>query len=471
MRIVPIDSVYSRITEATQEEILFSRAYLMFSDNTAKWSGAPPKQSLLQMNGTFPSGVLPMLERALPEHGFDAPDVTRTPAPLTHNPNADLTWLRDYQKEALDAMVAKERGILHMPTGSGKSELVVAATRVWEGKWLFIVHRSNLVYQTASRYALRSPGLTAGCIADGEWNVPADASLIASTFQTLMRGVKTGNRKILAILRGAQGIIVDECHVAAANMCRAVLAETIRAHYRFGLSGTPLARGDKKSLLAISMLGSIIYRVKPERLIEAGVMSKPAIRMVQCVQDLMADSWPNVYRAGVVRSAARNALLIEATVQTEKPAFVFVKDVSHGRSLVKGLERAGLHVRFVWGKVPVEMRDTACRDLAAGRLDVLVCSVVFQEGVDVPDLRSVVIASGGHSVIAALQRIGRGARVAAGKNAFEVWDVADVGNRMLERHSAARMAAYRSEGFDVGEVARVADVKKVPPNSPALPGM
>ena len=99
---------------------------------------------------------------------------------------------------------------------------------------------------------------------------------------------------------------------------------------------------------------------------------------------------------------------------------------------------------------------------AAGRYDVLICSVIFQEGEDVPDLRSVVIGSAGKSVIATLQRIGRGMRRASGKDEFEVFDVADLGCgcmsgpashrhpgcKWLDKHTRDRIKAYTTEGHE-----------------------
>jgi superfamily II DNA or RNA helicase len=59
------------------------------------------------------------------------------------------------------------------------------------------------------------------------------------------------------------------------------------------------------------------------------------------------------------------------------------------------------------------------------------------------------MASAGKSVIASLQKIGRGMRVSEGKTTFEVWDFLDEDGSVLERHSARRAATYQSEGYHV----------------------
>ena len=97
------------------------------------------------------------------------------------------------------------------------------------------------------------------------------------------------------------------------------------------------------------------------------------------------------------------------------------------------------------------LRQAVARRLRRGDTQVVIASVIWQEGIDLPEVRSVVNAAGGRSVIAALQRLGRGMRVAAGKNEVELWDFRDSGHRWLSRHTKERLAAYLSEGFEVND--------------------
>lgn len=116
---------------------------------------------------------------------------------------------------------------------------------------------------------------------------------------------------------------------------------------------------------------------------------------------------------------------------------------------MRAFARVGLRAGYVHGAHTTEQREAAIEQLVAGRLEVLVCSVIFQEGVDVPALRSVVIAAGGQSTIAAIQRVGRGLRKSEGKTSCVVWEVLDRGQRWLEAHARARRLAYQAEGYEV----------------------
>ena len=70
----------------------------------------------------------------------------------------------------------------------------------------------------------------------------------------------------------------------------------------------------------------------------------------------------------------------------------------------------------------------------------------------IPDLRTVVVASGGASVIAALLRIGRGMRMSDNKSSCVVVDVYDKGEYFLENQSKKRKKAYENAGHDVSVI-------------------
>lgn len=458
-----IGSLHTKLARATAEERKWLIEYLSFKDASAHFRRAANDKICLfnRVSESFPSGLVRLVENAAPEEGFTVERVDGREPPCTRDPLADLAWLRDYQRASVDAVCTHGRGILWIPTGGGKTEIFVGLTRALPCRWLFIVHRATLMANAADRFELRSPGLRAGRIGDSRIDIPDDAQVVCATFQTIKSGVERGDPAIMRLLAGAQGLAVDEAHVLpASSFYRIVMS--CPAYYRIGFSGTPLARGDRRSTFAIAALGPVIHRIRTEVLVDAGVLARARIRLVRCRQKSDAATWQGAYGEAVVRGAVRNAILTEACKRAQKPCLAFVKEIAHGRGLVKRLERAGLRVGFVHGKHSLEQRQRAKRDLSAGRFDVLVCSVVFQEGEDMPDLRSVVVGSAGKSVIASLQRIGRGMRTAAGKDGFEVFDVADLGClcmsgakarqhsgcKWLDKHTRERLKAYTSEGHN-----------------------
>lgn len=253
----------------------------------------------------------------------------------------------------------------------------------------------------------------------------------------------------------AEGRVVHNCHTAPADSFYRVIMQMKNAYYRVGLSGTPLARGDEKSLYAIAAIGKVVHRVRTQLLIERGVLAKPTVRMITVTTPSIRPTWQGVEGECIVRNTRRNLALASIAKRATKPAFLFVSQIAHGKNLAKILINAGISAEFVWGNHSVEYRKSLIRRMVQGHFEVLVCSSVFNEGIDVPELRATINGGGGKSVIATYQRLGRGMRVerktdgtvAEGGDQFEVWDILDKGNKWTERHAQARQSAYAAEGY------------------------
>ena len=520
-----LGNLYTQVTAAPAVETIWLSDYLAFDDKEAFFKGKVGEKLQLYnpVTGTFPSGLVGMVMRDARAAGIQVNVIDRRVnpcTPVTGQARDDaLDWLRDsYQREPVDIVTAKSRGILWLPTGSGKTEIMCGIIRVHPGKWIAIVHNKKLMHDIARRYELREAqkffglkpsgdnvadlelvktamfraGLSempvkAGRVGDGKWD---EQEFTVCTFQTLAKALRKKRGKIQnpaayakakALLNRAIGVLVDECHTLPAASFWGVLMAAENAYYRIGVSGTPLARGDKRSVFAVAALGPVQYRIKPGVLVDEGVLAKARIRMVPCEQFLndpicqrchgTGDSgmgpsscslcegkgtrtprWQQVEKALIIKSKVRNALFVKYVAQhADFPNLSFVNSIEHGKILQEMFGLYGLRSSFVWGKHGTEQRDEALRKLVDGELDVLVASKVFQEGIDAPPIRSIGIASGGKSSIAALQKIGRGMRVTDDKDAFDVFDMYDSGHKWLVRHRNGRIKAFTSEGYEVIE--------------------
>ena len=444
-----LGNVQCKVVEATDRERRWLFEYLSFADDegnpVAHLRGAP--KMFNDLAGTFATGFLPLVRAAAREAGHKVEMAEdgrrRAPDPV----DADLSWLREDQAEAVRVGLRARRGIFWWPTASGKTEIAVGLARRVPGRWLHLVPQVSLINQTAERFELRT-GEPAGRIGDSEWR---EERFTVAMFQTLARKLKDGDARALALLAGAEGLGVDECHTMPANSFWRVVMRC-GAYYRFGYSGTPLDRTDQRSVLAIGALGPIIHRAHAEGLIRQGTIARPVIRLVEVAHEVEpGQTWAEVYEQCVISSAHRNALVLQVAMRAARPCLLFVRSIAHGRALEVLLGRR-MQVAFVWGNASTDQREEAVKHLVRGEVDVLITSAVFEAGVDIPSVRSVVVASGGKSTIAALQRVGRGLRVTADKTEVEVWDFADEGHRWLQRHTAARKRAYRREGYAVSLV-------------------
>ncbi len=235
---------------------------------------------------------------------------------------------------------------------------------------------------------------------------------------------------------------------------------TPNAYWKIGLSGTPLSRTDSKNLLVVAATGPVIYKIEAEKLIDAGWMSRPKIVMVEVFQDSDLPTYQGVYGALITRSSARNKVIGDLAERADKPCLVFVKEISHGARVAKEISCRGIRCEFLSGTNASEQRLAANKRLVRGDIDVLVASAIYNQGVDIPDLRSLVVAGAGKSSIVTLQRLGRGLRVADGKDTVQVFDIYDVGTHVagkapvLEKHAKTRASDY-SNDYEVKRVTSV----------------
>jgi superfamily II DNA or RNA helicase len=443
---IALENTWARVTNTTDADIRWLDGILCYES----WSnnGIQTYRLYDNFNKRFPAGLIAQVMKRAVQDKFEGIKLTDSRiAPCAPDMTANLSWLRDYQLEAVDTLVKRTRGILHLPTAAGKGEIAVGLTQRLPCRWLMLAHREMLTENIADRYNKRT-GAKSGRIAGGVWEI-GDGALVCATFQALAAGIKKGNQSTLDLILGAQGIIVDECHTAPADSYRRIIGMARNAYWRVGLSGTPLSRTDHRSMFAIGSIGRIIYRVRTERLIADGLISKPTIVMRACEQSSDQQEWSQVHRELIVNSKVRNQIVVDMVKEAPKSCIVFVTSLRHGRALAKSIQAAGIKSEFVDGKSSLDTRKQAVKRLDNGSVEALVATTIFNEGIDIPDLRAVVIAAGGASAIQTLQRIGRGMRRTADKDEVHVYDIADKGHPWTERHAQARARAYRSEGHEI----------------------
>lgn len=471
---IELFNLQAKVTKATDEERAWLDDYLSFPDEDArfrqrrvpKWKRGDGKIHMLSgPTQTFPAGFVGQVVAQAKKDGHPAQVLDRRKRPERFDPSALVDWLRDYQAEALQITRTTERGVFHHPTGAGKTELMVAIAEAHpQSKWLILTHRKDLISNTIDRFSRRT-GEEVGSIGEGTFN---PARVTVAMFQSLYAQLRQKKKRTIDFLAGIDGVMIDEVHVVPAATYWRVLMALPNAYFRYGFSGTPFSRSDKKSIFTWGAVGPVIHKIEAETLITAGVLAKPQIKMVRVRHPMRATkSWSEAYSELFVHSKARNAAAVAAALKAPKPCLVFVNHVEHGKILERELRARGAKIEFVWGTHHTAVRKAAIERLVMGETDILLCNVIFQEGIDIPELQSVVVAQGGKSIIATLQRVGRGMRKRARsgeitKETFTVYDFKDVGCgctgrdkhktcEWVEKHTRHRLAAYTSVKYSVVE--------------------
>ncbi len=472
--IISIGNSFTHITQLDENEQAWLWGFLSFEDTSAEMrrrSGYKVHDDRIRLfsrkNSRFPTGLLPIVRAGAERAGIELTEVdARGPAPPIND--VDLTkppWrmtgkyafqagaIRDWLAGGPDEMShpLPGRGIIWSPTASGKGSLAVAVAHMLPGHTLFAVHRGHLAEDIQDRWntmAVPQGEPPAGIIGEGRWE-PGER-FTCTTLQTLF--ARRNSPEFKELTKRTTGLIYDEFQTAAAKTFNTVMAYLHQARWRLGISGTPLDRSDERSMVAVGAIGPVVCRVKYADLQKSGVLALATVHIVPITQGQSSGAtWHERYDRQIVNSTHRNGAVLAAAKYAydngETPGMVFVTSLRHGSLLTKKLNALGITSRFISGSAKLHTRKAACEQLANGRLDFIVATRVFSEGVNIPSLRTVISAQAGKSVVTTLQQIGRGMRVTATKKTMTLWDFGDKGDHKFNEHAKARIAAYQREGY------------------------
>lgn len=411
------------------------------------WDG---KVCLLKRD-IFPTGLLDLVEGVLIEEGVSYSIQDYRSAPEVEVPTIlDVpVELREYQEQIVRDVIEAKRGIIWVGTGGGKTEIAASVIKTLGLSTLFMVHRSNLLKQTKTRFE-KFFGKKIGAIGSGSWDIQDVTVGMVQTLYARLRNPKT-KKQAFDYLKSVDVLVIDECHLASATTWVEV-SKHCMAGYRYGLSGTPSTDG--KGLWLAGITGPIIATKLTKDLVEEGHLAKPIIYMVSHPFKTIKKKtpWKEVYEKGIVEDNDRNRLIAKVASSNAKegPTLVLFFRKDHGLAIAEQLKSLGFHkYHLLDGDDSIDARMDAIADLNSGKVDLLVTSTIFDEGMDIPELRTVVLAGGGKSWEKTLQRIGRGLRKSATKDTAKIYDFVDTSHRYLAEHTLTRMRYYRNEEFEI----------------------
>lgn len=386
----------------------------------------------------FPTGMVRRVYLAITPRPEVQDDRVRPP--WSWEPDR-ATWLHDFQRGAFLQAISRTRCVLRSPTGSGKGEIIAAiCAAAPEAKILVLTPKTSLCADLSARIVARSGRYPF------ELGAPDDAPSV--TVQTYDR-FRSAWKADAASARGFDLLLADEAHKIGARMNYAAATALEDAYYRIGLSATPLDRSDTRNRYVVAALGEPFTVAAWSDLSDAGRISDFQIRWgapptISGVGLASEHDFARAYAQAIIQNDGRNALVIEDLRRCLKPAIVFADRVEHVLALESMARASGIRARAITGDTPEDERLSAIANLRAGKLEALVASKVFAEGVDVPTIRSVINAGGLKAPIRIVQQVGRGARVAKGKDQFYVYDYFDRFPEWAARHAQARLSTLEA---------------------------
>ena len=382
--------------------------------------------------------------------------------PATH---PERRALRPYQKAVVEDLTARihkgeRRGHFVMATGLGKT--VVAAELMRRlidcglRNALVLCHSQDLALQLERAFwpHLKSSERTSVFFEGAPPKRPGGVTF--GLYQTLLGYLPSVQPDQYGL------VVIDEAHHALASGFLACI-DHLKPKYLLGMTATPW-RGDGDSIDRI--FGSPVARVSLVDGMAMGFLTQVDYR-------ILCDNiqWKEIPRLSKRRLSIRDlnktlfvpqrdeaaiGKIIKAMAEIESPKLiVFSPSIRHAAHFSELLNASGVPSRNISGTDRIS-RQKHLMDFAAGRLRALVAVDLLNEGVDVPDVNILAFLRATHSRRIFVQQLGRGLRLACGKNKLVVLDfVSDIRRiaeivRMDREAKAGKIApeaVYLKDGF------------------------
>lgn len=313
----------------------------------------------------------------------------------------DTRQLRPYQIEAINAVRDRwrewNREILVMATGTGKTYTAkkIIEDRLRVGSVLFIAHRDELIEQARSTFG------DAGKIKGPETDI---RPITVGSVQTLVRRPRYD---------GFFTLVVDEAHHAVSDSYQKVLAQYPDAKV-LGLTATP----DRKGLGDV--FEGIAYEYGLRDAVRDGYLSPIVARTVPIDIDLtqVKTRVGDFEVTGLVEALEPYLPEIAKSMVEhcrDRKTIVFLPLVRMAQEFAEMLRAYGFDAREVDGQSH-DRRETLEWFSDAGKGSVICNAMLLTEGYDCPDTDCVVVLRPTKVRSLYTQMVGRGTRLAPGKD-------------------------------------------------------
>ena len=354
-----------------------------------------------------------------------------------------------YQQMILDQLRAERevrgyyRNLLVAATGTGKTVIAALDYRGWQkahpresNRLLFIAHREEILKQSIHTFR--------GVLKDPNFGELWVGAYKAENPDNLFISVQTMNSQRLWERLPADYydyIVIDETHHAAADSYAEAI-DTFRPKVLLGLTATP-ERMDGKSILRF-----FDYRIAAEIRLPEAINRKLLCPFqyfgVSDTIDLNDLRWT---RGGYDRTQLNNIYTLSGTVAQQRADHVlqslnryaadmeevkalgFCVSVEHAHFMADWFNEQGVPSIALDSHTNDDLRHEARKKLVSGEVRIIFVVDLYNEGVDIPEVNTVLFLRPTESLTIFLQQLGRGLRLSEGKDCLTVLDFIGAANR------------------------------------------
>ena len=360
--------------------------------------------------------------------------------------------LYDYQEKAVEEVYWKHYGILQSAAGSGKTQMGIALIAKLGRRALWLTHTKDLLLQSKERARQYMGEALLGTITEGKVNI--GKGITFATVQTMCNLDLTQYRHMWDV------IIVDECHRVAGTPTAvsqfSKVLNSLAARHKYGLSAT-VHRSDGLIQATFALLGDVVYTVPTEavadKIMKVGICPIPTgIGISRAC--LNTDGTLNYAKliGYLAESDCRNLRIVECIVENrENPSLILSDRLGHLETLMSMLPADMREdAVMVSGKMTTKKgkaeREQAIADMRSGAKKYLFATYsLAKEGLDVPRLERLYMATPQKDYAVITQSIGRIARTSKGKDDPVAYDFVDDIQYLVKAYKK-RCATYKKNG-------------------------
>ena len=364
-------------------------------------------------------------------------------------PTKQAFLLRPYQQRAVEWAMLSHSGLIIAPAGCGKTAIA-----------------SAIIKQAAAKFPTVSFG----------WLAPTRETCQQATKALIAAGVDASRVEVRCPHESVDFskkavLIVDEAkHAPAVTWSRII--ESCPGSV-FGFDATPWCDDPERNAILRNLFRNNQYEIKREELgnvlAHANVYISTATdfgiqqRIDDQIERLFTDrkrymrvsqpilramcAWEALTEIGICGNRARNdmAIMMAASSGPKSPTLVLVPRVTLGMHYMLSLSGSIL----VHSKMPKKHRREAMEEFKAGNIQTMIATSLADEGLDLPNVHTLVMVSGGRSAQKTIQRASRALRRAPGKDTAIIHDFKDTFHPLALAHSKKRVKCYKELGCSI----------------------
>ena len=453
-----------RITNPSKEIISWCNQHLKLSnpDYVKKarmgfWVGDTPRHLLLyEIHGdtlVLPYGTLKQIQPYIKDSV-----ITSDFKPYTSIDYGTPIPLYDYQEKAVSETKKGLYGILQSKAGSGKTQMGIALIKEYGRRALWLCHTLDLVKQSRDRALQYMDSNLIGTITEGKVNIGKGVTF--ATVQTMCKLDLAQYKDMWDV------IIVDECHRVCGSPTQlsmfSKVLNSLSARHKYGLSAT-VHRADGMIQATFALLGDVVYTVPDEavadKVMKVGI--KPIGTGVGISREcLNTDGTLNYTKliTYLCEDWNRNDLIRGSIVDEHDKSCLILSDrLEHLETIMKMLpDWLKPYAVMISGKMTSKKgkaeREQALADMREGKKKYLFATYsLAKEGLDIPCLERLFLATPQKDYAVITQSIGRIARTYEGKANPIVYDFVDNIGYLVKSYKKRCSTYKKNDCYFIGD--------------------